>query len=120
MLLAEEDFRAQLWEEVRAVAHRVVTSGRRARNHGWDRALHAAADPLSGHRPPRASDAVGRSWDRALASYAIVERRSIVDREGRMIVRRPGGAGRAHENAIAASWDAALAPYAAANGEPPQ
>ena len=115
-LAAEEDFRAQQWEGVREVAHRVAARGAHG-DHGWGRLLAEAADPFAHQGARAARDATGKSWDRALASYAEAaagERPAglapAIDRGSRMTVRRPGaGSPAATGGAIGADWDRALA-----------
>jgi hypothetical protein len=90
-LLAEEDFRAQQWEGVREVAHRVAARGAHG-DHGWGRILAEAG--AVGEQPTGS----------ALA----------IDRGSRMTVRRPGeGSPAAVGGALGAGWDRALAGYRA-------
>ena len=96
VILSEEEFHAQQWEGVRAVAHRAATRGGRG-DHGGGRLLAEAADPFAHQGARAAPEAIGRSWDRALAAYAeaaVGERPAglapAIDRGSRMTVRRPG------------------------------
>lgn len=115
---AEEAFRSSQWQGVGAVAHRVVVAAESRRNYGWESILGGAAQPIAGAAAGAvARDAIGRSWDRALAAYApagdqLVQR--AVDGGSRLVMRRPGsGSAPAGGGALGAAWDRALAEHRA-------